>query len=235
MLRSQMFCGIAFVSAIIFSFLGCTFNLSDSANNRYFEFDSTSGTIIGYSDDGPKDVTLPSSIKGVRVTAVGRNAFRGKQLTGVNIFTSITAIGEGAFAENMLTSVLMLDSVVTIGANAFENNQLNTIDIPNSVIIIGKNAFANNHLISIDLGNSVTTIGEEAFAVNQLSGIEIPDSVTTIEEDAFSGNPLTSVTIGPNKNYASNIVPNFGISYNDNGKQAGTYKKQINGTWIMQL
>jgi hypothetical protein len=231
-MQSLRFCTIVFVVAVVFSSIGCGVGLG--GGNSYFEFDSASGTIIGYDDDGPKNVTLPSTIDGIQVTAIGKNAFRNKQLTGVNILTSITAIGEGAFAENKLTSVIVLDSVITIGVSAFEDNLLETVVIPNSIIIIGEKAFANNRLTSVTIGSSVTSIGNEAFAINQLSDIDIPNSVTSIGEDAFSGNLLTSITIGPNKNYASHIVPNFGAAYNGNGKQAGTYMWVDSSTWIKQ-
>jgi hypothetical protein len=225
---------IVFAAVIVFFLVGCGYGL-DVGSTSYFEFDSASGTIIGYDDDGPKNVTFPSTIGGIKVSAIGKNAFRGKQLTGVSILTSITTIGEGAFAENKLTSVIILDSVITIGVSAFEDNQLETVTIPNSVIIIGEKAFTNNRLTGIIIGGNVTIIGDEAFAVNRLSGIDIPDSVTGIGKDAFSGNPLISVTIGPNKSYASNIVPNFGTAYNDNGKQAGRYTRvDSSGTWIKQ-
>lgn len=232
--QSRRFCGIAFAAIIMFFLAGCG-DGSGGGSNNYFEFDSASRTIIGYDDDGPKNVTLPSTIDGIRVTAVGKNAFRDKQLTGVSILTGIITIGEGAFAENKLTSVTLLDSVITIGVSAFKDNQLETVAIPNSVIIIGNEAFANNHLSVVIIGNSVTSIGNEAFAVNQqLDSIVIPNNVTGIGEDAFSGSPLTRVTIGPNKNYALNIVPNFGTVYNNNGKQAGTYTWVDSSTWTKQ-
>ena len=222
-------CAISFVAAVVFSLAGCE---DGPDSGGYFEFDGA-GTITGYDDDGPKNVTLPSTIDGVKVTAVGKNAFRGKQLTEVNILTGVTTIGEGAFSENELTSLTMLDCVVNIRASAFKENRLKTAAIPNSVIIIGEGAFANNWLTSVTIGSGVTSIGEGAFSGNKLDGIAIPNSVTGIGKDAFSGNPLTSVTIGASKDYASNIVPNFGTAYNGNGKQAGTYLFD-NDTWTKQ-
>jgi hypothetical protein len=228
--QSLWLCAVIFDAIIIFSLIGCGDGL---LNGSYFEFDGA-GTITGYDDDGPKNVTLPSTLDGIKVTTIGKNAFRDKQLTGVTIFTSITTIGEGAFAENKLTTVTLLDSVITIGVGAFKDNLLKTVTIPDSVITIGEEAFANNRLTAVTIGGSVTIIGEEAFAVNQLTSIDIPNSVTAIGVDAFSGNPLTSVTIGSNKSYASNIVPNFGTVYNNNGKQAGTYTRVDSSTWTKQ-
>jgi hypothetical protein len=221
----------AFVAVIVFLLAGCGDGLGSGTN--YFEFDGATGTITGYDDDGPKDVTLPSNINGIKVTAIGKNAFRGRQLTGVSILTSITTIGEGAFADNRLTGAVIRDSVITIRASAFEDNLLTDVVIPNSVTSIGAQAFANNRLTGVTIGGGVISIGKEAFAVNQLSGVDIPDSVTSIGEDAFSGNQLTSVTIGANKSYAFYIVPDFGTVYNGGGKRAGTYTL-AGTTWTKQ-
>jgi hypothetical protein len=197
--QSLQYGAIVFAAIIAFFLAGCGYG----SEYNYFEFDSASGTITGYDDDGPKDVTLPSSIGGKRVTAIGKNAFRDKQLTGVNIYTGIITIGEGAFAENKLTSVTIL-GVVTIEASAFEDNRLETVTIPDSVVKIRKKAFANNLLTDVTFNSGVDS---------------------AIGEDAFSGNPLTSITIGSLKTYASDIIPNFGTVYNSNGKQAGTYTR----------
>jgi hypothetical protein len=221
--QSRGLCVVAFAAVIVFSLAGC----GDVAGGRnYFEFDSASGTITGYDNNGPKNVTLPSSIGGINVTAVGKNAFRDKQLTGVSILTSITTIGEGAFADNKITSLTMLDSVTTIGINAFANNRLTDVIIPNSVISIRERAFANNLLTGVTIGSSVNIIGVRAFFGNQLSSVVIPGNVDYIESDAFTGNPLLSITIGVDKSYAANIVPDFGPVYvNTYGKQAGTYTR----------
>jgi len=209
--QSLRFYVIALAAIIVFSLACCEEGFS-SGNNSHFTFDSESGTIIGYDDGGPKNVTIPSAINDIKVTAIGKNAFRGKRLTSVSILTGITTIGEGAFADN----------------------QLETITIPNSVINIGDKTFEYNRLTNVTIGSSVVSIGKEAFAVNQLNSINIPNNVSSILEDAFSGNSLTSVTIGPNKNYASNIVPNFGTVYNGNGKEAGTYTRVDSNTWTKQ-
>jgi hypothetical protein len=228
--QSLRFCSIAFAAIITFSLNGC----GEGLGVNYFEFDSMSGTITGYSTDGPRNITLPSSIDGVRVTAVGKNAFRGKQLTGISIFTGVITIGEGAFADNQLTSVTILDCVAIIGVSAFENNLLETLTLPNSILSIREKAFKNNSLTNVVIGRKVIYIEEGAFAENKLTDITIPDSVDNVEKDAFSGNSLTSITIGQNKNYAFNIIPNFGTVYNNNGKQAGTYTQFDSATWIKQ-
>ncbi|GBU26586.1 hypothetical protein R84B8_00096 [Treponema sp. R8-4-B8] len=70
-------------------------------------------------------ITIPSTINGRTVTAIERNVFKYKQITGVTIPDSITTIGEYAFKDNPLTSV-------TIGADVAhkDKNHINiNIDI----------------------------------------------------------------------------------------------------------
>jgi hypothetical protein len=150
----------------------------------------TTVTITGYTGPGG-DVTIPSTIDGKPVTAIGNSAFNKKQLTGVVIPNSVTTIGYGAFSGNQLTSVIIPDSVIYL--SGFGGNQLTSIIIPDSVTEIGDYAFSGNQLTSVTIGNSVTTIGYNAFAENRLTFVNIPDSVIYLS--GFGGNQLTSIII----------------------------------------
>ncbi|RDY58471.1 leucine-rich repeat domain-containing protein [Flagellimonas nanhaiensis] len=149
--------------------------------------------------DGLRDyeekIKIPSEIDGMVVTHIGSGAFRGNQLTSIEIPNSVTHIGSGAFDGNQLTSIEIPNSVTHIGDWAFDGNQLTSIEIPNSVTHIGDWAFDGNQLTSIEIPNSVTHIGDWAFDGNQLTSIEIPNSVTHIGDWAFEGNQLTSIEI----------------------------------------
>ncbi|MDR2596943.1 MAG: hypothetical protein LBC76_06440, partial [Treponema sp.] len=72
-----------------FYLAGCGSSLGGSSDN--FEFDSDSGTITGYDNNATKHVTLPSTIDGIRVTAIGKNAFRGKRLISVTNLANISS------------------------------------------------------------------------------------------------------------------------------------------------
>ena len=157
--------------------------------------DNTEVSIIGYSDDGPKDAVIPAILGGLPVTAVGGFAFFGMGLTSVVIPDSVTSIGYESFHFNLLTNVTIGNNVTTIGDYAFFSNELTDLTIGNNVTIIGKYAFFNNKLTNLIIGNSVTTIGEYAFNGNRLTSIVIPEGVTIIGNYAFFNNSLTSVTI----------------------------------------
>ena len=72
-----------------------------------FKFLPTSQTITGYTDTCPKDVWIPTSINGVSVAKIGRNAFQSMQLTSVTIPYSINTILAGSFSDNPLHSIVI--------------------------------------------------------------------------------------------------------------------------------
>ena len=82
------------------------------------------------------------------VTAIGREAFQGNQLTGVTLPNSITSIGDEAFSFNQLTTVTLPNNVTSIGELAFSGNQLTEVTIPNSVNSIGFGAFDLNYYLT---------------------------------------------------------------------------------------
>ena len=192
----------------------CPLNPTDES---YFTFDSNNGTITGYATNGPKAVTIPSTIGGMSVVSIGADAFMSKwltcvdlpnsvvsiwygafssnQLTSVVIGNGVASIGDYTFSDNQLTSVVIPDGVVSIGLWAFASNQLTSVVIPDSVTSIGTYTFYDNRLTSVVIGNGVTSIGDYTFSGNQLTSVVIPDGVTSIWYDAFSDNQLTSAVI----------------------------------------
>jgi hypothetical protein len=164
-----------------------------------FEYTENEGkiTIKNYIGES-KDVVIPPKINKMPVVAIGYEAFKYKQLTGITLPNSVTHIGDLALSYNRLTGITLPNSVIHIGDFAFVYNQLASITLPDSVIHIGDLAFSDNQLTSITLPNSVIYIGGLAFSSNQLTSITLPDSVTHIGDWAFSYNQLTSVTLPDN-------------------------------------
>ena len=113
-------------------------------------------------------LTIPSTLGGYPVTAIGKNAFRDCKL---------------------LTSVTVPDSVTSIGYRAFYNcTTLATANLPNSVTVLDSYAFAScKALTKITIPNKVTTIGDSAFyGCAALTDVTIPSSVRTIGDYAFN-------------------------------------------------
>ena len=125
----------------------------------------------------------------------------------------ITAIGDEAFYHKGIDSVLIPSTIVTIGESAFEDNLLEILTIPNSVTTIGDYAFAENSISNIifetDADRGIQSIGGRAFARNELWILEIPSTVRNIHSQAFIDNKLESVTI-KGKSYPDDFETYYG-------------------------
>ena len=169
------------------------------------------------------ELTIPSSLDGYTVTAIGGDAFYGcTNLTSVTIPESVTYIASFAFFGcSRLTTVIIPDSVERIGVSAFRRSGLKSVTIPNSVTNIGSTAFSDcAGLTSITIPKSVKGMGQNLFdgcanlstviledglenigayafkGLTNLTSIKIPDSMMRIGKYAFRGcTNLTSVAI----------------------------------------
>jgi len=180
-------------------------------------------TITGYNGS-VRDIVIPETLYGLRVTVIGESAFYDKNLTSVVISNSVitiegmafqgnlnerngnqlnsvtlgnrvATIGWQAFAGNQLTEIIIPDSVTSIVEGAFHNNNLRKVTFGRGLRNIGQRVFAYNLIIELSLPASLESIGQRAFADNLISKITFPASLRIIEGSAFSGNQLRSLTI----------------------------------------
>jgi hypothetical protein len=124
------------------------------AQNAASDFTIDAGGVITKYNGWDAAVVIPETVNGIRVTAIGNNAFASSDLTSVTIPNGVISIGNEAFTSNKLTSVTIPDSVTSIGYRAFRNNQLAIVTIPGNNVIIGSEAFASNPITSVTLGNN---------------------------------------------------------------------------------
>jgi len=162
-----------------------------------FTYTTNSGTITITGYTGSSGAVIPSTINGLPVTDIGRNAFYYSYVTSVIIGTNVVNIGTNAFFScTLLTNVVMPNSVTNIASGAFYScRSFVNVTMSTNVVNIGGGAFASDGLTNIVIPNSVTTIGSSAFASDGLTSIEIPNGVTTIGSYAFADTDLQSVTI----------------------------------------
>jgi hypothetical protein len=130
-----------------------------------FIFDSASGTITGYREQGSKVVIIPDRIDETVVSIIGEEAFKEMNLESVNIPNTVSEIRDGAFQGNNLESVQIPSNVVMIGEEAFKDNNLNNLSIPVGVQRIGNEAFKDNNLSEVDVPEN-TDLGDEVFDDN---------------------------------------------------------------------
>jgi len=180
------------------------FMLATMAVAQQFTFTTNNGaiTITGYTGPGG-ELTIPDTINGLPVTAIGDHAFYADtSLTSVTIADSVTSIADYAFgACTNLTDSTMGNGVTSIGDHAFFSCiSLRSIAIPKGVTSLRDYAFANCYgLISVIIPDSVSSIGNETFFdCFSLGVMSIPNSVTNIGVLAFYGCALTSVTVPEN-------------------------------------
>jgi autotransporter-associated beta strand protein len=182
-----------------------------------YTYTTTSGsvTLTGYSGTGG-DVTVPATINGLPVIAIGANAFQKiTSLARMTLPASLTSIGNYAFSGcTNLASVTIPAGVSSIGVNAFFGcASLTAITIPASVTSIGGNALSGCTkmvAITVDAGNSAYSSVDGVLCNKSQSMLikcpggkagsyAIPNSVTSIADSAFASCwSLTSVTMSNN-------------------------------------
>ena len=188
---------------------------ADAATYNGFTYTVSGGkaTITDYSGSAT-NLTIPSTLGGYSVTAIGNRAFRNcTSLTAVTIGDRVTTIGSSAFEFcTSLGSVTIGNSVTYIGWYAFSNcTSLGSVTIPDSVESIGSGVFRNcTSLTGIWVDENNTAYSSDSYGVlfnkdkttliqtpGSISGnYTIPNSVTSIGDWAFFyRTSLTSVTI----------------------------------------
>jgi len=136
-------------------------------------------------------LTIPETIEGFPVTAIGDEAFRKQtSLENVKLPKSLTVIGNSAFKDcSWLKSVNFPDSLSFIGEEAFSDCKywLKSVNFPNSLTSIGNKAFYGcSGLENINFSEGLTIIGNSTFEYcYKLTAITFPESLTTIGDKAF--------------------------------------------------
>ena len=162
----------------------------DSRNNCNAIIETNTNTLIA----GCKGTTIPST-----VTAIGRIAFQGSDLTTITIPNSVTSIGASCFlACKKLTTITIPSSVTTLGGTLFYGCEvLSTIKVESGSTVYDSrdncNAIIEKNTNTLVAGckntiipSTVTSIGANAFrSCYGLTSITIPNSVKSIEEGAF--------------------------------------------------
>lgn len=138
-----------------------------------------------------------------KVIKINRSAFRGSDITNINLNERIKNIGEYAFAEcKSLSSIDKWDNVETISKCAFMNCGIGTISLPVNLKTIDEMAFEECKTMKLKNNTvlkNVTTIGKSAFKNCGISGSLELNNIQSINESVFSGClKLTSVSINDN-------------------------------------
>ena len=178
-----------------------TEDLKVSGDYSYRILEDGTAEIAKYSGTAD-NLVLPSSLDGVKVTAVGETAFsNNRTIKNLTIPNTVTKIGHLAFSFCEMESVSIPSSVKVLDDGAFYYcKQIKTLTIPNSVEYIGGGAFEGlSNIKTVTIPDSVKYIGSQAFSLcYSLESATVPSTVDYVGSDVFmSTNYYKSLPDGP--------------------------------------
>jgi BspA type Leucine rich repeat region (6 copies) len=139
-------------------------------------------------------LTIPATIDGYPVVAIGVSAFEGPRTDILRVVfpNTLTSVANFAFKNcNALTRVEFSNtSLTTIGDEAFEFCPITSLLFPSTLTSIGGAAFnLCTSLTSVILSNtSLTYIGIGAFAFCPFTSVTLPDTLISIGNYALMAN-----------------------------------------------
>lgn len=182
-----------------------------------YNIDQNTNTLIGYWHDGqPRDIVIPSEVKGVTVKHIDSHVFSKKSSTDYTVAGLLTS-----WDAQVMDSVTIPSTVETIGAQAFMNHEgefpkgvffegetirridsqaffgiaTKHIDLPNSIESLGSAVFNASKLETVTLSTKLTTISDGLFASSNLTSIDLHEGITSIGRSSFAGTQLSEITI----------------------------------------
>ena len=184
--------------------------LKMSASYEYGLYDDGCAIIIAYTRS-EREVTIPDSIDGHTVVAIGDSAFaQNTAVTKVSLNKSLEMIESYAFyACSSLTDINFDNSLWHIGAAAFERTpwlssrtedfvivgngillkyqgSAHKVTVPENVRHISYAFSMNENIVFVDMGNNVLTVGDSAFSFcPNLREVKLGENVISIGNGAF--------------------------------------------------
>lgn len=128
--------------------------------------DNVSYSVSGIGTVTDTDIVIPATYKGLPITKIGNDAFRGTGITSITTPTDIVEIGQSAFYQcALLKTVNLSEGIKNIYNAAFEYcSTLETITIPEGTEFLDGRVFANcTSLKEVDFPSTITSIGSYFF------------------------------------------------------------------------
>ena len=200
-MKNKVWLVLSLVAVVITASLFCIGTSAATSGYYTYKVSGSTATITDVNTNIMGTVSIPSTLGGYPVTAIGNNAFEGcEYITTLTIPSGVKSVGNYAFAGcGTMTKITLPSTVQSIGTSAFAGcSSLSSVSIPNSVKTLGAGAFENcKALRTVTLGTGITKIAEGTFSsCPSLASITVPAGVVSIGEGAFAGcSSMLSVTL----------------------------------------
>lgn len=172
------------------------YSAEDYLDTENLTFDAETGSITGYNGMNTR-LTIPESIDGVPVKAIGKRALWEDPLLGyVTLPEGLEYVGEDAFSiTDTLKYVEFPSTLKTIDKKGFSSYRGFRLDLPDSLEYIGEEAFSYFSVeTDLIIPEGVKELGPGAFsAALRLQRVFLPSSLEKIGDNCFSRSPITYV------------------------------------------
>ena len=172
------------------------YSAEDYLDTENLTFDAETGSITGYNGVNTR-LTIPESIDGVPVKAIGKRALWEDPLLGyVTLPEGLEYVGEDAFSiTDTLKYVEFPSTLKTIDKKGFSSYRGFRLDLPDSLEYIGEEAFSYFSVeTDLIIPEGVKKLGPGAFsAASRLQRVFLPSSLEKIGDNCFSRSPITYV------------------------------------------
>lgn len=172
------------------------YSAEDYLDTENLTFDAETGSITGYNGMNTR-LTIPESIDGVPVKAIGKRALWEDPLLGyVTLPEGLEYVGEDAFSiTDTLKYVEFPSTLKTIDKKGFSSYRGFRLDLPDSLEYIGEEAFSYFSVeTDLIIPEGVKKLGPGAFSMaSRLQRVFLPSSLEKIGDNCFSRSPITYV------------------------------------------
>lgn len=172
------------------------YSAEDYLDTENLTFDAETGSITGHNGMNTR-LTIPESIDGVSVKAIGKRALWEDPLLGyVTLPEGLEYVGEDAFSiTDTLKYVEFPSTLKTIDKKGFSSYRGFRLDLPDSLEYIGEEAFSYFSVeTDLIIPEGVKELGPGAFsAASRLQRVFLPSSLEKIGDNCFSRSPITYV------------------------------------------
>lgn len=172
------------------------YSAEDYLDTENLTFDAETGSITGHNGMNTR-LTIPESIDGVPVKAIGKRALWEDPLLGyVTLPEGLEYVGEDAFSiTDTLKYVEFPSTLKTIDKKGFSSYRGFRLDLPDSLEYIGEEAFSYFSVeTDLIIPEGVKELGPGAFsAASRLQRVFLPSSLEKIGDNCFSRSPITYV------------------------------------------